>query len=157
MRIWERDAKGYRPDLPASGPRGNCVWGVPEVVWEEAPLLFRSVNLRGRWCDTRRSRWLGSPAEGPGGWCHLPRPPPRPYAGLASACLEPSTAAPVSASPVQIFVAATRVPMYFSCSGHPVGSHRLATHERKFFNSRHLQGRAEGDRSGAESSSVKEA
>lgn len=82
MRIWERDAKGYRPDLPASGPRGNCVWGVPEVVWEEAPLLFRSVNLRGRcWCDTRRSRWLGSPAKGPGGRCHLPRPPPRAIRG----------------------------------------------------------------------------
>ena len=92
-----------------------------------------------------------------GGVIFTPPPHHPPKAGLLSARSEPSTAAPVRVSPVQIFVAATRVPMYFPCSGDPVGSHRLVAHERKFFNSRYLQGRAGGDRSGAESFSVKEA
>ena len=103
-------------------------------------------------------RLAGQPCGGAGGRCLLPCPHPHPpYAGLLSAGPEPSTAAPVSASPVQIFVASTRVPMYIPCSGDPVGSHRLVAHERKFFNSCHLQGRAGGDRSGAESFSVKKA
>lgn len=121
---------------------GASTWGAGvDVTHVEVPLA-------GQLC--RGGRWaVSSPPP-----CPHPHPP---YAGLLSARPEPSAAAPVSASPVQILVAATRVPMHIPCSGDPVGSHRLVTREKKFFNSRHLQGRAGGDRSGTESFSVKKA
>ena len=148
-------ARTYPPQVPVQ----TAVEGSQRSCGKRILCCF-GASTRGAGVDVTHVEvpLAGQPCGGPGGRCLLPRPHPHPpYGGAPQRPPGTFRSSPCQCLSGPDFPSCHQGTHVHTCSGDPVGSYRLVAHERKFFNSCHLQGRAGGDRSGAESFSVKKA